>query len=501
VNSRGVKHDWYREGAEYLVNQQNRLTGSWAGVGHMENDPILGTGFSLMFLSKGLAPVLINKLQHGPRGNAAPAAASSDWNRHPDDVRNLTQFISNLPKWPRLLTWQTVEVSQATVADLMQAPIAFFNGTESPQFAPQEIALLKEYVLQGGFFLAVNCCKSAAFDEGFRDLIRQMYPPAEAQLKKLTPEHPVFRAEYPLIDKATGQPIVEIWGVDVGCRTSIMYLPEDVACLWNKWSSFDIPNRPPELVTMIARSTRIGANIVAYVTGREIMNKFERQELALAEGATEQVERDLLEMRKVRYTGDWDAAPQALKNLLLALNRTAGLAVSTNPRNLTLVDQNLYRYPIMYMHGRHEFALSKTEQERLRVYIERGGVLFADACCGAPQFDRSFRRLLEQLFPENALKRIPPDHEMFTSKIAYDLQTVKRREPEINTADASLAVTVKTVEPFLEGIEINNRFVVIYSKYDISCALERQSSVACTGYLHDDAVRIGVNVVLYSLLQ
>ena len=43
--------------------------------------------------------------------------------------------------------------------------------------------------------------------------------------------------------------------------------------------------------------------------------------------------------------------------------------------------------------------------------------------------------------------------------------------------------------------------MVIYSKHDISCALERQASVACAGYLPEDAVRIAVNVVLYSMLQ
>jgi hypothetical protein len=78
---------------------------------------------------------------------------------------------------------------------------------------------------------------------------------------------------------------------------------------------------------------------------------------------------------------------------------------------------------------------------------------------------------------------------------------VKRREPDVDQVNAALQVTVRTVEPFLEGIEINGRYVVVYSKYDISCALERQASVACTGYVHEDAVRIGVNVILYFLNQ
>ena len=67
--------------------------------------------------------------------------------------------------------------------------------------------------------------------------------------------------------------------------------------------------------------------------------------------------------------------------------------------------------------------------------------------------------------------------------------------------NAAMAVAVRTGEPFLEGIEVNGRYVVIYSKYDISCSLERQASVACTGYLHEDAVKIGINVIRYFLLQ
>ena len=61
--------------------------------------------------------------------------------------------------------------------------------------------------------------------------------------------------------------------------------------------------------------------------------------------------------------------------------------------------------------------------------------------------------------------------------------------------------TFREGEPFLEGIQIKGRYCVIYSKYDLSCALERQASVACAGYDHHDAVRIAVNVIRYALLQ
>ena len=56
-------------------------------------------------------------------------------------------------------------------------------------------------------------------------------------------------------------------------------------------------------------------------------------------------------------------------------------------------------------------------------------------------------------------------------------------------------------EPFLEGIEVGGRLVVVYSKYDISCALEQQSTAACRGYIEKDAVKIALNVVIYAMRQ
>ena len=45
------------------------------------------------------------------------------------------------------------------------------------------------------------------------------------------------------------------------------------------------------------------------------------------------------------------------------------------------------------------------------------------------------------------------------------------------------------------------RWAAIFSRYDISCALEKHDSLECHGYTRRDATRIGLNVVLYSLQQ
>ena len=70
------KADWYREGAEQLVRTQDTLSGFWQGVGHDETEPLIGTSFALLFLSKGRWPVLFGKLQQRPTTIGTGTAAT-----------------------------------------------------------------------------------------------------------------------------------------------------------------------------------------------------------------------------------------------------------------------------------------------------------------------------------------------------------------------------------------------------------------------------------------
>lgn len=495
------KHDWYREGAAFLVARQSVRDGSWRGAGQLESNPVLGTSFVLLFLSKGLAPVLINKLEYksGKQANLKPDAVPN-WNHHQNDILNLTDSLSGRPDWPKLLTWQTVNLDLAIqgggVQVLRQAPVLFLSGLDDPGFGVKEVNMLKQYVEQGGFIFAVDNCNGAGFDRGFRGLIKQMYPQGEVQLKRLTAEHPVFRCEY-LLDAES----VELYGVDVGCRTSIIYCPDDLACLWDKWMRFPPRNRSVKATSMITRAMRIGTNVIAYATGREPPNKLDQEELASENGMQNQVERGFLQIAKIRHNGAWDAAPRALTNLLKALNQKAGMIASTKTPSLPASDPNLMQYPLLYMHGRSQFSLSKTEQATLKQALENGAVLFADACCGSQPFDKSFRQLMQEMFPTKQLKRIPIDHPLFSEQTGYDVRRVRRRQMEVNDVNQPLKAETLVVEPLLEGIEIDGHLAVIYSKYDISCALEQQASVACAGYVPQDAVNLALNIVRYALLQ
>ena len=482
-------HDWYREGAKFLVRNQSPRRGVWSAPGHGSSDAKIGTAFSLLFLSKGLSPVLINKLKFGP---------GDDWKRHGGDARNLVNHVSGLPKWPKLVTWQVLDLEKATatndLAGALQGPVTLMTARDAPNLDDRQVRFLRDYVDAGGFLLGVNNCDGDDFSAGFRDLVKRMYPEENPELERLTQDHPIYRSEY-LLDAGT----VELFGADLGCRTPIVLSEVDLGCYWDLWTPYDPPERDPQLVGQIAQKVQTGVNILAYATGREPPDKLERSDALAQQGERVQIERGLLQVAKLRHDGEWDAAPRALHNLLLALNATAGVLASTEEKSLVPTDANVFRYPVLYMHGRAAFDLTEAGRDRLKTYLENGGVLFADACCGSEPFDRSFRRLMAETFPDAPLDRVPPDHELFTEEIGFDLSRVRRNAPA--AGGGALDADVVVGEPFLEGVVVNGQVAVVYSKFDISCALERQTTVACAGYLPEDALKIGINVLRYALLR
>jgi hypothetical protein len=165
-------------------------------------------------------------------------------------------------------------------------------------------------------------------------------------------------------------------------------------------------------------------------------------------------------------------------------------------------DEKLFNYHLVFMHGRRDFRLTPAERTRLGDYLERGGTLFADSICASKAFVEAFRRELTAVLPGHSIERIPPDDPLFTSAFGgYDIRQVSLRDPETSDAAQPIAARVRQIEPQLEGVRIDGRWAVIFSPYDISCALEEHEALGCRGYVRQDAARIGLNVLLYSLNQ
>jgi len=481
------EHDWYREGTDMLVRNQDPLSGFWRGTGNAENNPLIGTSFALLFLSKGRRPVLIAKLKHG---------TADDWNHHRSDLANLTRFVE--AQWHRDLTWQVIDPAAATVEDLLQAPVVFISGREAPQFSPEQKARLRDYVDRGGFVFAEASCGGGDFETGFRQLMAEIFPEQEYKLKLLPPEHPIWRAEQP-IDPQFARPL---WGIDVGCRTSVVFCPDDLGCYWE----LNRPGRkqplPERIEAEVAALTVEGANVLAYATNRELKYKFEFFTPAEGPLAQDNFERGKLYAARLQHPGGCNAAPGALSNLLRTASEKLQLRVDPLARELAISDPQLFRYHLVFLHGRNSFRLTPQERKQLRTYLERGGMLLADAICSSREFVEAFKREMAAIMPEHPLERIPVNDPLLTTEFGGDdLSRVERREPLRGAADGPLKSQVRPGEPYLEGVRINGRWAVVFSPFDLSCALENHESLECEGYTRKDAARISLNVLLYSFHQ
>jgi hypothetical protein len=525
-------HDWYREGCEFLVKLQDQ-DGSWTRtISPLDRFPIISSSFALLFLSKGRTPILISKVVHSPFVDKTSREADTDWNNDRNDLRNLTQFASKNLFNSKPLAWQSFDMLRAwsemdrikeqiaskrkdrtdkakrkmwdeidkdiqkleerlesapldIVSEMLQSPIMYINGHKSPdgRFHEVEIDLLRKYVDNGGFLFVEACCGKPEFDAGFKAFAKKLFPNVE--LKELGSGHPVWSSKF----LVTPNDPYRLMGIETGCKTVLIYSPQDMSCRWEANNLIDGD-----------RAFKLGANVIAYATGLEPPQpRLTQVEL---NGGKERanIPRGFFKIGQLKHNGDnWQPAPRAMHNLLDYLNKHKGLDVSLKTEELSIDSEAVIDYKFIYLHGRSKFDFEAERLKKLRFNLENGGLLFADACCGKPAFDKSFRKFAAELFPGRKLEEVPLDDELFSAQlngVKLDEKSIKCRLKSTGDGEAT---PMHNVPPMLEGIKINNRWAVLYSKYDIGCALERHRSSDCLGYDTDSAFKIAGAAVLYLL--
>ena len=195
----------------------------------------------------------------------------------------------------------------------------------------------------------------------------------------------------------------------------------------------------------------------------------------------------------VKYQGGNDnQRPEALRSLLAQVTRRTSIEVNREPLALNISDPELFRHPFIYMGGDQEFdPFSEKDLKVLRNYLSYGGFLFIDdnSAQAESAFDVSVRKMMLALFPQNPLRKIQRDHSIYRS--FYLLNTVSGRS---------------VVKPYLEGISIKGRTVLIYSSNDQAGAWSRNKlgqwsyDVIAGGHKQRQlSIRLGVNIIMYAL--
>ncbi|QDT09065.1 DUF4159 domain-containing protein [Stieleria marina] len=490
-------HDWYREGAEQLLDQQDNFQGFWAGGG-WEEDRNITTAFALLFLSKGKRQVVIGQFQHGD-------GKSRNWQQHPDGMRQLVRHVEKA--WRRDLTWQTIQGKDASVADLLQTPVLVISDSQSLQLTNEALERLKQYIDQGGTILfeadgGDGCGDASAFEKNVNEICRQWF--GGTTLAKLPPTHPVWFAERKVdiggIDAGVMGDDFWVYGVQACCRTSVFYVPRSLSCRWELSDLLMRRNEVSASVTgQLDTSVRIGQNIIAYATGRELKDKLDKR-VVLDSGPSIKSDRGTVRLAYLSLDAGGEEARRALPNAAAIIGKRAFVRLAPSPEPVSFDADELKDVFVLWIHGRTEFQFTIQQREVLREYVQNDGVIIASAICGNEAFAASFREEIKRILPGSPLLKMPPEHPAFTPSFdGDDVRRVTVRKPVLGGGGQS--INRRQSHPVLEYAEIDGVANVFFSPLDLSCALESSNSVQCPGYDTKTAAQIVGNLVLFALQQ
>jgi len=114
---------------------------------------------------------------------------------------------------------------------------------------------------------------------------------------------------------------------------------------------------------------------------------------------------------------EWDVYPVADVNLRRQLRKLTNINASEDPVVVSLDDpESLRRYPFVFATDQVHFKFSKKEEDNLREFLLRGGFVYGDDCVlghDGDLFFKDFRKEMNKIYPDNPMRRVPDDHELY----------------------------------------------------------------------------------------
>jgi hypothetical protein len=196
-------------------------------------------------------------------------------------------------------------------------------------------------------------------------------------------------------------------------------------------------------------------------------------------------------LAQLRYRGGWNT-PRNFEALREALGRKVRLDFDSAREVVAAREAELRGRPLVYLTGHGEIGLSAAGKTALKKYLDDGGTLWADCCCGRKEFDAAIRELVGELFPGGKLAPLPADHAVYRS--GYAIGTVRWAE-----RPRTVGTTFVEKPPALEGLTSGGRLVVIYSPNSLGCGWASYPLGAPCVLEDGDAIRLSINVLLYAL--
>jgi hypothetical protein len=438
-------HDWYRELARQQLSMQD-ADGSWT-----DSDQIIGTSYTLLFLSRGRHPIFMNKLRF-----------DGYWANRPRDIANLAHYASTVLERP--INWQVVSF-KSDWTDWMDSPVLFIASHEALKFSDADCAKLRAYAENGGLLFTHADGGSPEFNKTIAELSRRLFP--QYPLADLPPTHPIFSTLYKIKETPRMQ------GVSNGSRLLLLHSPEDL----NKyWQLRDPVEKPVNFQT--------GINVFIYAAGKANL----RNRLKTPVVPDPNVNPILTTtIAQIRHMGDWNPEPAGLPRfarLFLGQTSVKVNIVETDPQSL-----DADKMPLAHLTGTTSVHFTADELKGIHDYVNNGGTLLIDACGGSADFEKSVvSELLPRAFPQSLLSAFPADNPILTGSGAGMSRLTLKLRPYRAEIDGA------TTEP-LQYLSLGKGQVIL-SPVDISTGLLGTNIWPVNGYEPDAAYAVVRNVLL-----
>ena len=184
--------------------------------------------------------------------------------------------------------------------------------------------------------------------------------------------------------------------------------------------------------------------------------------------------------------GDWYSNPSSLPNLLKYIESNTSISTYQDEFRIKLTDENANEFPFLYMTGHGNIKFTEEEIISLRTILTNNGFLHADDNYG---MDASFRREIKRVFPNKEFVRLPKKHPIFNSYFTFP-----NGLPKVHEHDGK--------PPEALGLFEDDRMIVLYTyESDLGDGWEDSSVHKNPWPVRESALKMGVNIVVYSLTQ
>lgn len=444
--------DWFQIGADYLVAHQN-ADGSW----NNRWGSLADTSFGLLFLARGRAPVMMNKLEY-----AGDKKVADPWNERPRDVANLARWAGRQDE--AYYNWQVVNL-KVPPEELHDAPILCISGALPLNFTPDEQSRLRTFAEEGGLILGNADGGREAFAKSFQELGRRLFPRYAWQA--VPPSDFLFTEQFK--DLRIKPKVLELTN---GVRKLMVLVPEaDPSRAWQTHS------------TQSAPLFGLGANIFLYATDKKNLMTKGQTYWVTPDPAIKPVA--TLKVARLNVGENPDPEPAGWVRMNAILHNRYRLDVKTN----FVKPEAVGGHDVADLTGTGAFSLTPAQRSALKQFVTSGGTLIVDAAGGDVIFADSAEAELKAIF--NTPGELLDDNHLIFNYPGNRVGAIGFRAYAADKlADRRHAK--------IHGINVGRRTAVFFSREDLSAGIVGEPVDGIIGYDPATATALMEGMLLYA---